>query len=136
MSEANTSPDASVAARPDTAVDSAVDPAMDTAHAGPDAHPQAGPEAGAEREGLTPRQARRVRIVLSALIMIAAAAVLALRLGSTHSMLTVGFYGMALILSGSALVLSKQGRTKVATAVLGLGVAVALAGEWAVASMR
>ncbi|MDH2392808.1 MULTISPECIES: hypothetical protein [Streptomyces] len=130
MSEANTSPDASVAARPDTTLDAA------DAGPDPDAAPEAGPEEGAEREGLTPRQARRVRIVLSALIMLAAAAVLALRLGSTHSMLTVGFYGMALILSGSALVLSKQGRTRVATAVLGLGVAVALAGEWAVASMR
>ncbi|MEU5974500.1 hypothetical protein [Streptomyces sp. NPDC047315] len=89
-----------------------------------------------ERQGLTPRQARRVRIVLSATIMIAVGAALALRLGSTHSVLTMGFYGVALILSGSALVLSKAGRTRVATAVLGAGVALVLAAEWAVASLR
>ncbi len=89
-----------------------------------------------ERQGLTPRQARRVRIVLSALIMAAVGLTLVLRLGSTHSVLTMGFYGFALILSGSALVLSKQGRTRVATAVLGAGVALVLASEWAVASMR
>lgn len=89
-----------------------------------------------ERQGLTPRQARRVRIALSATIMIAVGAVLTLRLGSTHSVLTMGFYGFALILSGSALVLSKAGRTRVATAVLGAGVALVLAAEWAVASLR
>ncbi|WP_406003504.1 hypothetical protein [Streptomyces sp. NBC_00829] len=68
--------------------------------------------------------------------MLAVGVALVLRLGSTHSVLTMGFYGVALILSGTALVLSRQGRTRVATAVLGVGVAVALAGEWAVASMR
>lgn len=91
---------------------------------------------GPEQPGLTPRQARRVRIALSAAIMIAVAATLVLRLGSTHSVLTVGFYGIALILSGSALVLSRAGRTRWATLVLGIGVAVALVAEWAVASMR
>ncbi|MGV9312329.1 hypothetical protein ACWDR0_09030 [Streptomyces sp. NPDC003691] len=89
-----------------------------------------------EHEGLTPRQARRVRIVLSTVIMIAVGTVLTLRLGSTHSVLTMGFYGVALIMSGSALVLSKAGRTRVATAVLGAGVALVLAAEWAVASLR
>jgi hypothetical protein len=48
----------------------------------------------------------------------------------------VGFYGIALILSGSALVLSRAGRTRWATLVLGVGVAVALVAEWAIASMR
>lgn len=91
---------------------------------------------GPERQGLTPRQARHVRIVLSALIMVAVGLTLVLRLGSTHSVLTMGFYGIALILSGSALVLSKQGRTRVATAVLGAGVAVVVAAEWAVAALR
>ncbi|MDQ0846531.1 MULTISPECIES: hypothetical protein [unclassified Streptomyces] len=91
---------------------------------------------GPERQGLTPRQARRVRIALSAVIMIAVGATLALRLGSTHSVITVGFYGIALILSGSALVLSRAGRTRWATLVLGVGVAVALVAEWAIASMR
>jgi hypothetical protein len=67
--------------------------------------------------------------------MTAVAATLALRLGSTQSVLTVGFYGIALILSGSALVLSRAGRTRWATLVLGIGVAVAVVAEWAVASM-
>lgn len=89
-----------------------------------------------ERQGLTPRQARHVRIALSAAIMVAVGLMLTLRLGSTHSVLTMGFYGIALILSGSALVLSKQGRTRVATVVLGTGVAVCLAAEWAIASLR
>jgi urea transporter len=89
-----------------------------------------------ERQGLTPRQARHVRIVLSAIIMIAVGLTLVLRLGSTHSVLTMGFYGIALILSGSALVLSWQGRTRVATAVLGTCVALAVAAEWAVSSLR
>ncbi|MFI1395515.1 hypothetical protein [Streptomyces sp. NPDC020681] len=90
---------------------------------------------GPERQGLTPRQARGIRIALSAVIMIAVGLTLVLRLGSTHSVLTMGFYGIALILSGSALVLSRQGRTRVATAVLGAGIALAAAGEWAVASL-
>ncbi|MBM9618158.1 hypothetical protein JE024_05265 [Streptomyces zhihengii] len=68
--------------------------------------------------------------------MIAVGAVLVLRLGSTHSVLTLAFYGMALILSGSALMLSRAGRTRWATLVLGTGVAVAVVAEWAVASMR
>ncbi|MEW2551974.1 hypothetical protein AB0957_09535 [Streptomyces zhihengii] len=89
-----------------------------------------------EPQGLTPRQARHVRIALSAAIMIAVGAVLVLRLGSTHSVLTLAFYGMALILSGSALMLSRAGRTRWATLVLGTGVAVAVVAEWAVASMR
>ncbi|WP_432247084.1 hypothetical protein ACRAR1_02925 [Streptomyces sanyensis] len=98
---------------------------MSEANVDPDEHP-----------GLTPRQARRIRIALSGGIMIAVGAVLALRLGSTHSVLTVAFYGMALILSGSALMLSRAGRTRWATLVLGVGVAVAVVAEWAVASAR
>jgi hypothetical protein len=89
-----------------------------------------------ERQGLTPRQARHIRAALSAVIMIAVGATLVLRLGSTHSVLTMGFYGIALVLSGSALILSRQGRTRVATAVLGGCVALALVAEWAIASLR
>ncbi|MER7044877.1 hypothetical protein [Streptomyces jumonjinensis] len=92
--------------------------------------------ASPERQGLTPRQARRIRIALSAVIMTAVGLALVLRVGSTHSVLTMGFYGIALILSGSALVLSRQGRTRVATAVLGVCVALAVAAEWAVAALR
>jgi hypothetical protein len=89
-----------------------------------------------ERQGLTPRQARQLRFVISAVITTAVGLVLVLRLGSTHSVLTMGFYGFALILSGSAMVLSKQGRTRVATAVLGTCVALTVGAEWAVSAMR
>ncbi|WP_344564956.1 hypothetical protein [Streptomyces axinellae] len=83
-----------------------------------------------DRPSLTPRQARRVRIVLSAVVMLVVAVALVIRLGSAPSVLTVGFYGIALILSGTAIVLSRRGRTRVATAVLGLGFVLVLLGEW------
>ncbi|MGH3314356.1 MAG: hypothetical protein ACRDP3_27845 [Streptomyces sp.] len=81
------------------------------------------------RTGMTPRQARRVRIVLSGVVMVAVAVALVLRLGSAPSVLTVGFYGFALILSGTAIVLSRRGRTAVATVVLGVGVGVVALAE-------
>ncbi|MBO8197153.1 hypothetical protein JW613_02320 [Streptomyces smyrnaeus] len=83
-----------------------------------------------ERPALTPRQARRIRIVLSAVVMLAVAVALVVRLGSAPSVLTVGFYGIALILSGTAIALSRRGRTRVATAVLGLGFVLVVFGEW------
>ncbi|KPC95323.1 hypothetical protein G3260_005834 [Streptomyces albus] len=79
---------------------------------------------------MTPRQARRIRIVVSTVVMLVVAAALAVRLRSAPSVLTVGFYGLALILSGTAIVLSRLGRTRVATAVLGLGFVLVLFGEW------
>ncbi|MBQ0862653.1 hypothetical protein ACH4RA_00480 [Streptomyces smyrnaeus] len=83
-----------------------------------------------DRPALTPRQARRIRIVLSAVVMLAVAVALVVRLGSAPSVLTVGFYGIALILSGTAIALSRRGRTRVATAVLGLGFVLVVFGEW------
>ncbi|MFE7133811.1 hypothetical protein ACFVIM_23450 [Streptomyces sp. NPDC057638] len=101
-----------------------------------DMSPDAGSDTSPERQGLTPRQARHIRVVLSAVIMAAVGLTLALRLGSTHSVLTMGFYGIALILAGGALILSKRGRTRVATVVLGAGVALAVAAEWVVTALR
>ncbi|MFR9757503.1 hypothetical protein [Streptomyces sp. TR06-5] len=105
-------------------------PGTDPAEApeGPE-HAEA-PEDGEEapRAGMTPRQARRVRAVVSGVVMIAVALALVLRLGSAPSLLTVAGYGLALVLSGIAIVLSRRGRTRVATAVLACGFAtVALA---------
>jgi len=88
------------------------------------------------RPGLTPRQARRVRIVLSGVVMAAVAVTLVVRLGSAPSVLTVGFYGIALILSGTALVLSRRGRTRVATGVLALGFGAVALAEWLLASVE
>ncbi|RCG15502.1 hypothetical protein DQ392_24510 [Streptomyces reniochalinae] len=81
---------------------------------------------------MTPRQARRIRIVLSTVVMLAVAVALAVRLGAAPSVLTVGFYGLALILSGTAIALSRRGRTRVATAVLVLGFVLVVFGEWLV----
>ena len=49
-------------------------------------------------------------------------------------MLTVGFYGFALILSGTAIVLSRRGRTRVATGVLVLGFGAVGMAEWFLAT--
>ncbi len=97
----------------------------------PEARESGEPEgATVERPALTPRQARRIRIALSAVVMLAVAVALVVRLRSAPSVLTVGFYGLALILSGTAIVLSRRGRTRVATAVLGLGFVLVVFGEW------
>ncbi len=97
----------------------------------PEAREPGEPEGAAvERPALTPRQARRIRIALSAVVMLAVAVALVVRLRSAPSVLTVGFYGLALILSGTAVVLSRRGRTRVATAVLGLGFVLVVFGEW------
>ncbi|MEU3193953.1 hypothetical protein ABZ686_25740, partial [Streptomyces sp. NPDC006992] len=97
----------------------------------PEAREPGEPEgATVDRPALTPRQARRIRIALSAVVMLAVAVALVVRLRSAPSVLTVGFYGLALILSGTAIVLSRRGRTRVATAVLGLGFVLVVFGEW------
>lgn len=90
----------------------------------------------ADRTGLTPRQARRARIVVSGIVMVAVAVALVVRLGSAPSVLTVGFYGIALILSGTAIGLSRRGRTRVATGVLVLGFAAVALAEWLLASVQ
>lgn len=86
------------------------------------------------RTGMTPRQARRVRTVVSGVVMVVVAVALVLRLGSAPSLLTVGGYGLALILSGTAIVLSRRGRTRVATAVLACGFLTIILAERALAS--
>lgn len=82
-----------------------------------------------ERTGMTPRQARRLRAVVSAVVMVAVAVALVVRLEYGPSLVMVGLYGVALILCGTAIVLSRRGRTRVATAVLALGFAVVAAAE-------
>ncbi|HWM39939.1 MAG TPA: hypothetical protein VNS49_22790 [Streptomyces sp.] len=101
------------------------------------AHAEEGtPDHVPPREGLTPRQARRVRIVVSGVVMAAVAVALVVRLGSAPSVLTMGFYGIALILSGTAIVLSRRGRTRVASAVLVLGFGAVALAEWLLASVQ
>lgn len=108
---------------PAEAADTAGTPAA--SQDGTDALPQEEP---ARTQRLTPRQARRVRSVVSGVVMAAVAVALVVRVNNAPSVVTVGFYGVALILSGTAIVLSRRGRTRVAGAVLLLGfAAVALA---------
>lgn len=82
------------------------------------------------RVGLTPRQARRIRIVLASVLMGAMALVLVVRLASRTSVLVVGVYGAALVLCGIVIELSRNGRTRLGTWLLGVGLAAALAADW------
>jgi hypothetical protein len=82
------------------------------------------------RVGLTPRQARRIRIILASVLMATMALVLVVRLASRTSVLVVGVYGAALILCGIVIELSRNGRTRLGTWLLGIGLAAALAADW------
>ncbi|NBE55007.1 hypothetical protein [Streptomyces boluensis] len=83
-----------------------------------------------ERSGLAPWQARRLRIAAASVLMVAAAAVLAVRLASRSSVLVVGVYGLLLILCGIVIELSRRGRTRLGSWVLGAGLVAALAADW------
>ncbi|WP_411080261.1 hypothetical protein [Streptomyces sp. cmx-18-6] len=79
---------------------------------------------------LTPRQARRLRVVLSSVGMVAMGVVLALRIASRSSVLVVGVYGLALILCGLVIELSRNGRTRLGSWLLGLGLVAAVGADW------
>ncbi|MYW32301.1 hypothetical protein [Streptomyces sp. SID2119] len=79
---------------------------------------------------LTPRQARRLRIVLSSVGMVAMGVVLALRIASRSSVLVVGVYGLALILCGLVIELSRNGRTRLGSWLLGAGLVAAVGADW------
>ncbi|MFF4172634.1 hypothetical protein [Streptomyces sp. NPDC001744] len=82
--------------------------------------------------GLTPRQARRLRVAAASVLLVALAAVLVVRLASRTSVLVVGVYGLAMILCGIVIELSRNGRTRLATWLLVGGLATALALDWLV----
>jgi hypothetical protein len=84
----------------------------------------------ADERRLTPRQARRLRIVLSSVGMAAMAVVLALRIASRSSVLVVGVYGLALILCGVVIELSRNGRTRLGSWLLGVGLTAAVGADW------
>lgn len=79
---------------------------------------------------LTPRQARHLRIVLSSVGMAAMAVVLGLRIASRSSVLVVGVYGLALILCGIVIELSRNGRTRLGSWLLGVGLVAAIGSDW------
>lgn len=87
---------------------------------------EAEPAADGRRQGLTPREARRVRAVTAAVFMACIAVALVVRLGSQPSLVTVAFYGIGLVLSGVAIKLSYRGRTRLAMAVLATGICLAV----------
>ncbi|WP_093797670.1 hypothetical protein [Streptomyces sp. Wb2n-11] len=79
--------------------------------------------------GLAPRQARRMRVAAASVLMVAVAAVLVVRLASRSSVLVVGVYGLALILCGGVIELSRRGRTRLGTWLLVAGLAGAVAAD-------
>ncbi|MFB4420106.1 hypothetical protein C5F59_003325 [Streptomyces sp. QL37] len=96
----------------------------------PGESPAAIPGAAAQERRLTPRQARRLRIVLSSVGMAVMAVVLALRIASRSSVLVVGVYGLALILCGVVIELSRNGRTRLGSWLLGAGLLAAVGADW------
>ncbi|WP_432085210.1 hypothetical protein [Streptomyces sp. bgisy095] len=82
--------------------------------------------------GLTPRQARRLRVAAASVLLVALAVVLVVRLASRTSVLVVGVYGLAMILCGIVIELSRNGRTRLGTWLLAGGLLTALALDWLV----
>ncbi|MER7518037.1 hypothetical protein [Streptomyces sp. NPDC126499] len=101
---------------------------------GTEAAPEPGTEADelAERTGLTPRQARLLRVVVGAVLLVVMGVVLVVRLAAHTSVLVVGVYGLAMILCGVVIELSRNGRTRLATWLLAGGLLTALALDWLV----
>ncbi|MFF8509433.1 hypothetical protein ACF064_15190 [Streptomyces sp. NPDC015492] len=86
----------------------------------------------ADGEGLTPKQARRLRVAAASVLLVAMAIVLVIRLASRTSVLVVGVYGLAMILCGIVIELSRNGRTRLGTWLLVVGLLGALALDWLV----
>ncbi|WP_086824453.1 hypothetical protein [Streptomyces sp. NRRL B-24572] len=89
-------------------------------------------ESEASAGGLTPKQARRLRVAAASVLLVALAVVLVIRLASRTSVLVVGVYGLAMILCGIVIELSRNGRTRLGTWLLAGGLLTALALDWLV----
>ncbi|MGW7230406.1 hypothetical protein [Streptomyces cyaneofuscatus] len=118
----------------DTQTAAASRPDVETGPA-PESEPESEPKSESEGQPelakrLTPRQARRLRIVLSSVGMVAMGVVLALRIASRSSVLVVGVYGLALILCGLVIELSRNGRTRLGSWLLGAGLVAAVGADW------
>ncbi|MGA4841717.1 hypothetical protein [Streptomyces sp. G45] len=86
------------------------------------------------RVRLTPRQARRLRVLAASALMVLAAVLLAARLASRSSVLVVGVYGLLLILCGLVIELSRRGRTRLGSYLLGAGLLASFVMDFAVLS--
>ncbi|MFJ7948008.1 hypothetical protein ACIQ6K_30845 [Streptomyces sp. NPDC096354] len=120
-------PDARTAAEVRADVEAADEAEVEDAAEGEAADEAAG---DAEDRRLTPRQARRLRIALSSVGMVAMAVVLGLRIASRSSVLVVGVYGLALILCGIVIELSRNGRTRLGSWLLAVGLVAAIGSDW------
>ncbi|MEE1801449.1 hypothetical protein ACIQVO_16540 [Streptomyces sp. NPDC101062] len=96
----------------------------------PDPAPDHTDTPDAPRTELTPRQARLLRITLASALLLTLATLLAIRLAERTSVLVVGVYGLAMILCGVVIELSRHGRTRLSTWLLGGGLLAALAADW------
>ncbi|WP_324610231.1 hypothetical protein [Streptomyces sp. WM6378] len=92
--------------------------------------PSEGAADEAERQGMAPRQARRIRMVAAGVLMAAMGVILVVRLATRSSVLVVGVYGLALILCGVVIELSRNGRTRLGSWLLVVGLAAALGMDW------
>ncbi|MFJ5706957.1 hypothetical protein [Streptomyces sp. NPDC093105] len=81
-------------------------------------------------DGMTPKQARRLRVAAASVLLVVMGVVLVVRLASRTSVLVVGVYGLAMILCGIVIELSRNGRTRLGTWLLVSGLAAALAFDW------
>ncbi|MEU2114443.1 hypothetical protein ABZ567_02030 [Streptomyces sp. NPDC016459] len=95
-----------------------------------EAHEDEAHEDAPPASGLTPKQARRLRVAVASVLLVAMAVVLVVRLASRTSVLVVGVYGLAMILCGIVIELSRNGRTRLATWLLVGGLLAALAFDW------
>ncbi|MFC9486248.1 hypothetical protein ACFTZM_09245 [Streptomyces hydrogenans] len=80
--------------------------------------------------GMTPKQARRLRVAAASVLLVVMGVVLVIRLASRTSVLVVGVYGLAMILCGVVIELARNGRTRLGTWLLVGGLAAALAFDW------
>ncbi|MFE9533698.1 hypothetical protein [Streptomyces sp. NPDC006691] len=82
------------------------------------------------RRGMAPWMARRVRMVAAGVLMAAMGVILVVRLATRSSVLVVGVYGLALILCGVVIELSRNGRTRLGSWLLVVGLAAAFGMDW------
>ncbi|MFJ3094346.1 hypothetical protein [Streptomyces hydrogenans] len=95
-----------------------------------DAEEDTEPEDSGRSGGMTPKQARRLRVAAASVLLVVMGVVLVIRLASRTSVLVVGVYGLAMILCGVVIELARNGRTRLGTWLLVGGLAAALAFDW------
>ncbi|MCF3963315.1 hypothetical protein L1885_16980 [Streptomyces fuscigenes] len=98
--------------------------------------PDAGGEAvaaddeGVVAVGLTPRQARMIRVTMGWVVLAGMAALLWIRLEQRQSVLVMGVYGLAMVVCGVVIELSRHGRTRLGSYLLIVVLVAALGGDW------